>query len=46
MLVNLKTILKIAEAKNCAIGSFNTPNLESISAVIGAAEELKREAEE
>lgn len=40
MLVNLKTILKIAEAKGCAVGSFNTPNLESIEAVIGAAEEL------
>lgn len=40
MLVNLKNILKIAEAKNCAIGSFNTPNFESMRAVIGAAEEL------
>ena len=40
MLVTLKTILKIAEAKKCAIGSFNTPNLESLKAVIGAAEEL------
>ena len=42
MLVTLKEILKIAEAEGCAIGSFNTPNLESLSAVIGAAEELKR----
>lgn len=40
MLVNLKEILKIAEAKKIAIGSFNTPNLESIQAVIRAAEEL------
>ena len=40
MLVNLKNILKIAESKNCAIGSFNTPNFESMRAVIGAAEEL------
>lgn len=40
MLVNLKEILRIAEAKKIAIGSFNTPNLESIQAVIGAAEEL------
>ncbi|MBQ8587862.1 MAG: class II fructose-bisphosphate aldolase [Clostridia bacterium] len=40
MLVTLKQILKIAEAKKCAIGSFNTPNLESMKAVIGAAEEL------
>lgn len=42
MLVNLKTILKIAEANKCAIGSFNTPNFESIKAVIGAAEELNQ----
>lgn len=40
MLVNLKEILRIAEAEKIAIGSFNTPNLESIQAVIGAAEEL------
>ena len=42
MLVTLKTILKIAEAKKCAIGSFNTPNLVSLKAVIGAAEELNQ----
>lgn len=42
MLVTLKTILKIAEAEKCAIGSFNTPNLESLKAVIGAAEELNQ----
>ncbi len=42
MLVTLKNILKIAEAKKCAIGSFNTPNLESLKAVIGAAEELNQ----
>lgn len=42
MLVNLKTILKIAEANKIAIGSFNTPNFESIKAVIGAAEELNQ----
>ncbi len=42
MLVSLKEILKIADAKNCAIGSFNTPNLESMQAVISAAEELKQ----
>ncbi len=40
MLVNLKEILEIAEKEKIAIGSFNTPNLESIQAVIGAAEEL------
>ena len=40
MLVTLSEILQLAEAKKCAVGSFNTPNLESIMAVIGAAEEL------
>ena len=40
MLVNLTDILKIAEARKCAIGSFNTPNFTSIKAVISAAEEL------
>ena len=39
MLVTLKEILKIAQARKCAIGSFNTPNMTSIQAVIGAAEE-------
>lgn len=38
MLVSLKEILKIAEARKCAIGSFNTPNLESLTAVLDAAE--------
>lgn len=42
MLVTLKNILKLAEAKNCAVGSFNTPNLASLRAVIGAAEALKQ----
>lgn len=42
MLVTLKEILKIAEANKCAVGSFNTPNFESIKAVIGAAEELNQ----
>ena len=40
MLVNLKEILKIAEERSIAIGSFNTPNLTSLQAVISAAEEL------
>ena len=40
MLVSLKEILKIAEARKCAIGSFNTPNMTSARAVIAAAEEL------
>ncbi|MBR4173178.1 MAG: class II fructose-bisphosphate aldolase, partial [Clostridia bacterium] len=42
MLVTLKETLKIAEAKQCAIGSFNTPNFASLKAVIGAAEELNQ----
>ncbi|MBQ4629810.1 MAG: class II fructose-bisphosphate aldolase [Clostridia bacterium] len=41
MLVSLKEILKVAQAKKCAIGSFNTPNLASMRAVIGAAEAQK-----
>ncbi len=41
MLVNLEEILDIAEQKGIAVGSFNTPNLESLLAVIGAAKELK-----
>ena len=40
MLVTLKEILRIAEARKCAVGSFNTPNMASLRAVIGAAEEL------
>lgn len=42
MLVNLKEILEIADKNNIAIGSFNTPNLASIKAVIKAAEELNQ----
>lgn len=41
MLVSLKEVLKVADAKKCAIGSFNTPNLASMRAVIGAAEQQK-----
>lgn len=40
MLVTLKDILNLCEAKGYAVGSFNTPNLEAVMAVIGAAEEL------
>ena len=36
MLVTLKDVLRVAEAKKCAIGSFNTPNLASMRAVISA----------
>lgn len=41
MLVSLTEILKIAEEKKCAIGAFNTPNLECVNAVLAAAEKLK-----
>ena len=40
MLVNLKEILEIAEEKSYAVGSFNAANLESLIAIIDAAEEL------
>lgn len=40
MLVNLVEILKSAEETKTAIGAFNTPNLECISAVLSAAERL------
>jgi len=40
MLVTLKEILKIAEEKKIAIGAFNAANLESLQAIMGAAEEL------
>lgn len=38
MLATLNDVLKIAEEKKIAIGSFNTPNLETLRAVIAAAE--------
>lgn len=40
MLVNLKEILEIAEEKKIAVGAFNAANLESLLAIISAAEEL------
>ena len=40
MLVNLADILFDAKKKKYAVGAFNVPNLESIRAVIAAAEEL------
>ena len=40
MLVTLNEVMKIAEEREIAIGSFNTPNLESLEAIIRAAEEL------
>lgn len=42
MLLNLKEILEIAQQKKIAVGSFNTPNMTSIKAVISAAEELNQ----
>jgi fructose-bisphosphate aldolase class II len=41
MLVTLKKVLDYAAKNNIAIGSFNTPNLETLRAVIEAAEEEK-----
>ena len=41
MLVNLKEIMDGAEKGAYAVGAFNTPNLESVMAVIQAAENLK-----
>ena len=40
MLVSMNQVLKIADARKIAIGSFNTPNLESLQAILSAAEEL------
>ena len=40
MLVNLKEILTYAQEKKCAVGMFNGTGLDSIQAVIAAAEEL------
>lgn len=41
MLVTLNEVMKIAEERKIAVGSFNTPNLESLTAVIDAAQELE-----
>ncbi|MBQ9112647.1 MAG: class II fructose-bisphosphate aldolase [Clostridia bacterium] len=40
MLASLKEVCNIANEKNVAVGSFNTPNLECLLAVLEAAEEL------
>ena len=40
MLATLNDVMKIAEEKKIAVGSFNTPNLAALQAVIEAAEEL------
>ncbi len=39
MLVTMKSILNLAEARNIAVGAFNITSLEGIQAVLGAAEE-------
>jgi len=41
MIITLKEILEIAEKKDYAVGAFNTPNLECLTAVIQAAEKLE-----
>lgn len=40
LIVTLNEVMKIAEEKKIAIGSFNTPNLEGLQAVTEAAAEL------
>ena len=40
MLVGLKEVLAEGKKRNIAVGSFNTPNLECLLAVLDAAEEL------
>lgn len=40
MLVTLNEVIAAAEEKNMAVGAFNTPNLETLRAVIDSAEEL------
>lgn len=41
MLLTAKEILELAESRAIAVGSFNTPNLESLEAVLQAAEGLQ-----
>ncbi|MCI8293978.1 MAG: class II fructose-bisphosphate aldolase [Hespellia sp.] len=41
MLVTMKEVLKDAKERKYAVGAFNVPNLESIQAVIAAAQELQ-----
>ena len=40
MLVNLKQLLALAQARKIAVGAFNAANLESLEAIFSAAEEL------
>lgn len=41
MLITLKEILTLAEERTIAVGAFNCPNLESLQAILCAAEELR-----
>ena len=41
MLVNLKTVLSLAEAGGCAIPAFNVYNMETVMGAVSAAEELR-----
>lgn len=40
MIATLKEVCEIAEKNHMAVGSFNTPNTESLWAVLDAAETL------
>ena len=40
MLVSMKAVLDLADAKKIAVGAFNITSLEGIQAVLGAAKEL------
>ena len=40
MIVGLKEVLAEGKARGIAVGAFNTPNLECLTAVLEAAEEL------
>lgn len=41
MLVSLKPLMEDAVKKGYAVGAFNCPNLESVMAIINAAEKAK-----
>lgn len=41
MLVTLKEVLEIAEKNSYAVGAFNTPNLENLTAVLHCAQKLQ-----
>lgn len=40
MLVTLNEVISSAQARGCAVGAFNTPNLECVTAVLNAAQRL------